>query len=150
MFSGAIGRILISRGKWAIGVRAIEVRLDLYYFCIHILYMPVRDKTYNKTCVISKDSDQHVHPPSMTRVLVYPTLDSPGCSIRHMRSAKTDQTARMHRLIWVLVRRLIVGSLVRLLVYISFIIHFTCYKQSRLRIDLHFYRTFIHVVSWYI
>ena len=32
---------------------------------------------YNKTCVTSKDSDQHVHTPSMARVLVYPSLDSP-------------------------------------------------------------------------
>ena len=31
------------------------------------------DKTYNKTFVTSKDSDQHVHPPSIARV---PTLDS--------------------------------------------------------------------------
>ena len=32
-------------------------------------------KTYNKTCVTSKDSDQPVHPPSMARVLVHPSLD---------------------------------------------------------------------------
>ena len=34
------------------------------------------DKTYNKTCVTSKDSDQPVHPPSMARKLVYPSWDS--------------------------------------------------------------------------
>ena len=34
------------------------------------------DKTYNKTCVTSKDSDQSVHPPSMARVLIYSSLNS--------------------------------------------------------------------------
>ena len=34
----------------------------------------MHDKTY-KTSVTSKDSDQPVHPPSMTRVLIYPSLD---------------------------------------------------------------------------
>ena len=37
---------------------------------------PAHDKTYNKTCVISKDSDLPVHPPSMARSLVYPSLDN--------------------------------------------------------------------------
>ena len=37
---------------------------------------PANDKTYNKTCVTSKDSDQPVHSPSMARVLFYPSLDS--------------------------------------------------------------------------
>ena len=35
------------------------------------------NKTYNKTFVTSKDSDQLVHPTSMTRILVHPSLDSP-------------------------------------------------------------------------
>ena len=34
---------------------------------------PEYDKTYDKTCVASKGSDQPVHPPSMARVLVYPS-----------------------------------------------------------------------------
>ena len=37
---------------------------------------PAHDKTYNKTCVTSKDSDHPVHPSSMSRVLVYPSLGS--------------------------------------------------------------------------
>ena len=37
---------------------------------------PAHGKTYNKTCVTSKDSDQPVHQPSTTRVLVLPSLDS--------------------------------------------------------------------------
>ena len=34
------------------------------------------DKTSNKTCVTSKDSDQPVHPPSIARVFIHPSLDS--------------------------------------------------------------------------
>ena len=37
---------------------------------------PAHGKTYNKTCFTSKDLDQPVHQPSMSRVLVYPSLDS--------------------------------------------------------------------------
>ena len=37
---------------------------------------PAHDNTYNKTYVTSKDSDQPVHPPSMSRLLIYPSLDS--------------------------------------------------------------------------
>ena len=40
------------------------------------LYEPANDKTYNKTCMTSKDSDQPVHPPSMAKIFVYPSLDS--------------------------------------------------------------------------
>ena len=32
------------------------------------LYEPAHDKTYNKTCAASKDSDQHVHPRCLIRV----------------------------------------------------------------------------------
>ena len=39
-------------------------------------YKPAHHKTYNKTCVTSNDSDQTVHPPSMARILVHPSLDS--------------------------------------------------------------------------
>ena len=42
-----------------------------------IVYEPAHDKTYNKTCVTSKGSDQPVHPPRMARVLVHPSLNSP-------------------------------------------------------------------------
>ena len=37
---------------------------------------PSHDKTYNKTCVTSKDSHQPVHTLSMAKVLNYPFLDS--------------------------------------------------------------------------
>ena len=39
---------------------------------------PAHDKTYNKTCVTSNDSDHPVHPPSVARPLVYmyPSFDS--------------------------------------------------------------------------
>ena len=38
-------------------------------------YESAHDKTYSKTCVISTDIDQPVHPPNVKRVLVYPSLD---------------------------------------------------------------------------
>ena len=41
---------------------------------IHVIE-PAHDRTYNKTCVTSKYLDQPVHPPSMARVLMYPSLD---------------------------------------------------------------------------
>ena len=53
------------------------------------IYEPAHNKTYSKTCETSKDSDQPVHPPSMARVLVRPSLDSPeavegACSQRRL------------------------------------------------------------------
>ena len=41
-----------------------------------MLFEPAHDKTYNKTFVTSKDSDQSIHSPSMAMVLIYPSLDS--------------------------------------------------------------------------
>ena len=41
------------------------------------LYEPAHDKTYDKTCVTRKDSDQPVHPLSMAVVLIHPSLDNP-------------------------------------------------------------------------
>ena len=42
----------------------------------HKTYEPAHDKTYQKTCVTSKGSDQPVHPANMARVLVSPSLGS--------------------------------------------------------------------------
>ena len=41
-----------------------------------MLFEPAHDKTYSKTCVTSKDSDQPVHPPGIARVFIHPSLDS--------------------------------------------------------------------------
>ena len=40
------------------------------------IYEQAHGKTYDKTCVTSKDSDQPVRPPSLASVLVYPSLAS--------------------------------------------------------------------------
>ena len=40
-------------------------------------FEPVHDKTYNKACVTSKDSDQPVHSPNIARVIFNLSLDSP-------------------------------------------------------------------------
>ena len=42
----------------------------------YLSYEPAHDKTCNKPCATSKDSDQPVYPHSMARVLIYPSLDS--------------------------------------------------------------------------
>ena len=40
------------------------------------IYESAHGKIFNTTCVTSKDSDPTVQPPSMARVLIYPSLDS--------------------------------------------------------------------------
>ena len=62
------------------------------------------DKIYSKTCVTSNNSDQPVHPSSIARVLVYPTVDSPDAKV-YAISEDSDQTAWMHRLIGVFAGR---------------------------------------------
>ena len=59
----------------------------------------MHDKTYNKTCVTSKDYDQPVHPPSMERILLHPSLSSPEAVEGHAISEDADQAAGMRRLI---------------------------------------------------
>ena len=61
-------------------------------------------KSYDKTCVTSKDSDQPVHPPSMARVLVYPSLDSleaveSTCNQGRLRSDCVDTQADLSSLV---------------------------------------------------
>ena len=58
-----------------------------------------RGVRYNKIIVTSKDTDQPVHPPSIDRVLVYPSLDSPEAVEVHAISQDSDQTARIRVLI---------------------------------------------------
>ena len=41
------------------------------------LFEPVHDKSFNKTCVTSKDSDQPVHLSSLAGVVIFPSLESP-------------------------------------------------------------------------
>ena len=42
---------------------------------MQVIFEPAHGKTYNKTYVSNKNSDQPVHPPSMARVLVHSSLD---------------------------------------------------------------------------
>ena len=46
------------------------------YFLDRSIIEPAQSKTYNKTSVTRKDSNQPVHSHSMARVLVHPPLDS--------------------------------------------------------------------------
>ena len=41
-----------------------------------LTFEPAHDKTYSKTSVTSKTPDQPVHPPNMSRILVYSSLKS--------------------------------------------------------------------------
>ena len=77
---------------------------------------PAHDKTYNKTCVTSKNSGQPVHIPIIARVLIYPSLDHPVEGSWDQR--RLYQTAQKHRLIWVFAGRtsLIVGAVMRWLI----------------------------------
>ena len=64
---------------------ATKVGIFMCFICEKIYHMLCPRKTqnqwstsknYNKTYITNKYSDHPVHPPSMTRVLVYPSLDS--------------------------------------------------------------------------
>ena len=50
--------------------------MGLHYLLTHIIIWASAQQNLQKTCVTSKDSHQPVHPPSITRVLIYPSLDS--------------------------------------------------------------------------
>ena len=59
---------------------------------------PAHDKTYKMACAPSEDSDQPVHPPSLISLrCLHEECSGPWLPIE--RTAKTDQTGRMHRLI---------------------------------------------------
>ena len=67
----------------------------MYSAKYYIVYEPAHDKAYNKICLTSKDSDQLVHPPSMARVIVYPSLNKPEaveviCDQQRLLSACAD------------------------------------------------------------
>ena len=48
----------------------------LYAIIMQLQYESAHDKTYNKTGVTNRDSDQPVHLSSTARAPVYPSLDS--------------------------------------------------------------------------
>ena len=64
----------------------------------------VRKRTGLRTSVPSEDSDQPAHSRSLIRIITGRNLDSQGCRF-FMRTTKTDQTARMRRLICVFFER---------------------------------------------
>ena len=68
---------IYKNGQWKESCNKKVNNLSLYHI-YPLSYEPAHDKNYSKTCVTSKDSDQPVHPPSMARVLVYPSLGSLG------------------------------------------------------------------------
>ena len=65
---------------------------------------PPHDKTNKMAFVPSEDSDQSGHPPSLIRVFAVRSMCM-RTQCFFMRTAKTDQTGRMHRLICVFAGR---------------------------------------------
>ena len=63
------------------------------------LYETAHDKTYNKTCVTSKDSDQPVHSPSKAIILSHSSFDSLEVAEGTCNQRDSDQPVHMHRLI---------------------------------------------------
>ena len=114
-----------------------SVRIGVFYLIFetskwNTYNEPAHDKTYSKTCVASKDSDQTVHPPSMARFLIYLSLDSlavvddillyprPSIISRFLCQISEDSNQmQMHRMIWVFAgrRSLIVGLVIRRLIH---------------------------------
>ena len=54
---------------WSVWLKGLNKK-PLYSFPLKTLIEPTHDKTYTKTYVTSKYSDQAVHPPSMARILI--------------------------------------------------------------------------------
>ena len=77
-------------------LRSICLNIKMKY---SIIIRPAHDKTYNKTCVTRKDSDQPIRPPSMARVLVYPSLEAVEgtCDQRRLWSDCADAQADLSR-----------------------------------------------------
>ena len=82
--------MLWTTGPWY-STSSQTLRAPSKYWNLLQLNEPGHDKTYNKTCVTSKDSDQHVYPPRLARVLVYPSLKA----VESTWSVKT--LIRLHR-----------------------------------------------------
>ena len=79
---------------------------------------PPHDKSNKMAFVPSEDLDQPGHPPSLIRIFAARSMDMrTQCSF--MRTAKTDQSGRMHRLICVFAGRHghFVGFVMRRLMY---------------------------------
>ena len=60
----------------------LYIRVETVGLRLNKTYEPAHDKTYNKTCATSEDSDQPAHPRSLIRVFVDPMclLQPPGNS----------------------------------------------------------------------
>ena len=86
---------------------------------IILVYEPAHDKTYNNSCVTSKDSGQPAHQPYMAMVLVSPLWIGRRLQKAHAIKDDSDQTARMRMLICVFAGRtsIIAGFIVRWFIY---------------------------------
>ena len=88
--------------------RPLPCSCSTFILIFYIIIEAAHDKTiktYNKTWVTNKDSDQPVFEFSMARVLVYLSLDSTEAVEGTCISNDSDQTARMSMMIWVFAGR---------------------------------------------
>ena len=70
------------------------------------IFEPHHDKTSKMTCAPSEDSDQHLHPPSLSRVFaVLAQWVAKNPSFLHADSEDSDQTGWMPRLTYVFAGR---------------------------------------------
>ena len=72
---------LVKNGRNSTKLRQVYTVCSAMSVCIFLVNMvpifePAHKKTYNKTCVTSKDSDQPLHPRNMARVLICYSLNS--------------------------------------------------------------------------
>ena len=85
----------IRNGKWIFNTRKLTPAVT---FCD--LYKLAHDKTYKMTCAPSEILDQPGHLPSLVS-LCYALNCKLKAQVFFMQTAKTNQTGRMPRLIWV-------------------------------------------------
>ena len=113
--------------KLLIWVCTVSYGLSVWILSVTMVTSPIQAANYLSPHMTKytqdlrcKDSDQPVHPLSMIRVHIQPpSLDTWRQLKAHAISKDSDQTARMHRLIWVFTghRSLTAGFVVRWLIY---------------------------------
>ena len=84
-------RIFVMESSWS-----VHTIINVGNAVPQFIFEPAQDKTYNKTCVTRKDSDQPVHPPSTAKILVYPSPDSLEAVEDTCISVDSDQTHTCH------------------------------------------------------
>ena len=75
------------------------MRYKIIIFLVKVLFVAALDKTYNKSCATSEDSDQPAHPRSLIRVFSVRMKYLGFLATHRAHSEDSDQTRRIPRLI---------------------------------------------------